>query len=264
MFSMDDPQRLQGFGFKFGRGGPHAARSMMLPELKRLLAAVDAGAGCDSYRSAVIGDNILGKPTTKARQLTSRYLIDLYALNPETCLFRVFRQLWASGEEGRPVLTLLLALARDALFRVSVPVILDANVGTVVKREAMQEHYRQWSDGRFSVLSLEAIAQRVNGSWTQAGYLAGKVNKVRSKPVVTPVIVTFALFLGYLEGRLAQRLFSSDWVKVLALPEEQTIELTQAAAQRGLLVFRRTGGVMEVRFPDYLTRQEQEWLDEQA
>jgi hypothetical protein len=29
-------------------------------------------------------------------------------------------------------------------------------------------------------------------------------------------------------------------------------------------VFRRTGGVVEVRFPDYLTKQEQEWLSEQA
>ena len=81
---------------------------------------------------------------------------------------------------------------------------------------------------------------------------------------ITPANVAFALFLAYLEGRLAQRLFSSDWVKVLDLSEERLIELTQSAAQRGLLVFRRTGGVMEVRFPDYITTQEQEWLSEQA
>ena len=82
--------------------------------------------------------------------------------------------------------------------------------------------------------------------------------------MITPANVAFALFLAYLEGRLAQRLFSSDWVKVLDLSEERLIELTQSASQRGLLVFRRTGGVMEVRFPDYLTTQEQEWLSEQA
>ena len=82
--------------------------------------------------------------------------------------------------------------------------------------------------------------------------------------MITPTTVAFALFLGYLEGRLAQRLFTSDWIRVLDTPQERLIELTQAAAQRGLLVFRRTGGVMEVRFPDYLTEQQQEWLSEQA
>lgn len=76
--------------------------------------------------------------------------------------------------------------------------------------------------------------------------------------MIRPANVTFALFLGHLEGHLARRLFSSDWVRALDLPEERLIELTQAAAQRGLLVFRRTGAVMEVRFPDYLTEQEQE------
>lgn len=110
----------------------------------------------------------------------------------------------------------------------------------------------------------EAIAQRVNGTWTQAGYLNGRAKKVRSQPLITPVNVTFALFISALEGRIAQRLFSSDWVRVLDAPEERLIELTQSAAQRGLLVFRRTGGVIEVRFPDYLTAQEQEWLSEQA
>jgi hypothetical protein len=128
----------------------------------------------------------------------------------------------------------------------------------------MAEHFKEWGNGRFSAASLEAMAQRVNGTWTQAGYLTGHVKKIRSRPVITPENVTFALFLGFLEGRLAQRLFSSDWARVLDLPEERLIERTQAAAQRGLLVFRRTGPVMELRFPDYLTEQEQEWLSEQA
>ena len=128
----------------------------------------------------------------------------------------------------------------------------------------MEKLFGEWSENRLSAASMKAIAQRVNGTWTQAGYLTGRVKKIRAAATITPANVTFALFLAYLEGRLAQRLFSSDWVRVLDLPEERLIELTQSAAQRGLLVFRRTGGVMEVRFPDYLTKQEQEWLSEQA
>jgi hypothetical protein len=42
------------------------------------------------------------------------------------------------------------------------------------------------------------------------------------------------------------------------------MELARAAAERGLLVLRRTGDVMEIRFPGLLTDQEQEWLSEQA
>ncbi len=157
-----------------------------------------------------------------------------------------------------------MALARDNLIRLSAPVILGAPQGAQVTRGEMEQRFIDWSEGRLSAASVVAIAQRVNGSWTQAGYLKGHVTKIRSAPVVTPVNVAFALFLGYLDGRLARRLFASDWIRVLDLPEERLIELTQAAAQRGLLVFRRTGNVMEVRFPDYLTEKEQEWLSEQA
>jgi hypothetical protein len=157
-----------------------------------------------------------------------------------------------------------MALARDALLRISAPLILEARPGVHVSRDQMAERFAAWGEGRFSATSVEAIAQRVNGTWTQAGYLTGRVKKVRTQPGITPVNVAFALFLAYLEGRLAQRLLTSDWVRVLDLPEERLIELTQAAALCGLLVFRRTGAVMEVRFPNYLTEQERELLNEQA
>jgi hypothetical protein len=237
---------------------------MMLPELWRLLDAVPASAGRGDYRFAVVDGNVLDKPTTRARKLTFEHLCDLYALDPDVCLYRVFRQLWAADPESRPVLALTLALARDMLLRVSAPLILAASPGDRMTRTRMGEEYRAWSEGRFSEKSVEAIAQRVNGTWTQAGYLAGKVNKVRREPIVAPANVCFALFLAHLDGRLAQRLFSSGWVRVLDLPEDRLMELARAAAERGLLVLRRTGDVMEIRFPGLLTDQEQEWLNEQA
>jgi len=236
----------------------------MLQEIQRLLDVVGATALRPDYRSAVVDNNVLDKPTTKARKLTYEHLCDLYSLDPDVCLFHLFRQLWYSDEEARPVLALQIALARDALLRVSAPVILGAKSGDQVTRDRMEKLFGEWSEGRLSAASVKAIAQRVNGTWTQAGYLTGRVKKIRNAATITPANVTFALFLAHLEGLVAQRLFSSDWVRVLDLPEERLIELTQSAAQRGLLVFRRTGGVMEVRFPDYLTKQEQEWLSEQA
>ncbi|NCA89502.1 MAG: hypothetical protein EOM92_11500 [Gammaproteobacteria bacterium] len=264
MFATEHPEALVRFGFKFGRGGAHAARTLMLAELRRLLQVTPDEAQRLDYRTAVVENNALDKPTLKARKLSFEHLRDLYALDPNLCLFRVLRRLWRTEPQSQPVLALSMALARDNLLRLSAPVILDAPQGAQVTRGEMEQRFIDWSEGRLSAASVVAIAQRVNGTWTQAGYLKGHVTKVRSAPVVTPVNVAFALFLGYLDGRLARRLFSSAWVRVLDLPEERLIELTQAAAQRGLLVFRRTGAVMEVRFPDYLTEKEQEWLSEQA
>lgn len=264
MFATEHAEALLRFGFKFGRGGVHAARTMMLPELQRLLEALPEDAERADYRAAVVETNVLDKPSLKARKLGFEHLCGLYVLDPNVCLFRVLRRLWQSDVPGQPVLALSMALARDALLRISAPLILEARPGVRVCRDQMAERFAAWGEGRFSATSVEAIAQRVNGTWTQAGYLAGRVKKVRAQPVIAPVNLAFALFLAYLDGRVAQRLFTSDWVRVLDLPQERLIELTQAAAQRGLLVFRRTGAVMEVRFPGYLTEQEQEWLNEQA
>ena len=82
--------------------------------------------------------------------------------------------------------------------------------------------------------------------------------------MVTPTIVTYALFLAYLEGARAQRLFESSWVRVLDLSKDKIHDLTVAASQRGWLDYRRAGEVIDIRFPDLLTSQEEELLREQA
>jgi hypothetical protein len=65
------------------------------------------------------------------------------------------------------------------------------------------------------------------------------------------------LFLGYLEGRTGQRLFSSDWTSLTGLPPEDLDASANAASHRGLLVFMNAGGVKEVRFPGYLSPEEE-------
>jgi hypothetical protein len=255
---------LSRFGFKTGKGGAHAARTMMLPELRRLLSSMGSDSNKGAYRAALVDGNALDKPTVKARKLTWKHLSDLYALDGDVCLFRVLRRLWDAEAAAQPVLALQLALARDTLLRASVPLVLAAKLGDPVTREEMESLFDRWSGGRLSARSVEGIARRVNATWTQAGYLRGRVRKVRSVPTITPVNVTYALFQAWLTGRSGRRLYGSDGVRILDLPEDRLIELTQAAAQRGLLVFRRTGDVMEVRFPGYLTPQEEEWRREQA
>ncbi len=42
-----------------------------------------------------------------------------------------------------------------------------------------------------------------------------KVNKIRSKPIVSPVVVTYALVLGYLSGSRGKMLLDTIWTKIL-------------------------------------------------
>jgi hypothetical protein len=50
------------FGFSEAFGGGHAARSMMLPEMRALVQAMPGVAGKDDIIRAVIDDNVLEKP----------------------------------------------------------------------------------------------------------------------------------------------------------------------------------------------------------
>ena len=65
------------------------------------------------------------------------------------------------------------------------------------------------------------------------------------------------LFLGYLSGRTGQRLFSSTWTSLLGDSPEELEVLATIASHRGLLVFMNAGGVKEIRFPGYLTPEEE-------
>jgi len=53
---------------------------------------------------------------------------------------------------------------------------------------------------RFRPTTLHSTAQNLASSWTQAGFLVGKIKKSRSRPVVTPVVAAFACVLGCLWG----------------------------------------------------------------
>ncbi len=254
--------RLTGFGFRLGRGGAHQSRTMMLDELQNLLHAAPDNATKADYSALMVDANLLAKGTSKARQLTAKHLVELYGLDDRLCLFRVFRHLWQQDVQARPVLALTLALARDPLLHLSRPLMLAKQPGDSLDRREVEEMLDQTDPGRFSAASLKSFAQNINGSWTQAGFLQGRVRKVRSAPTVTPTNLAYALFVGHLEGLRAQRLFSSDWARLLSSSQEELVAMAQTASRRGLMVFMNAGGVMEVRFPGYLIPEEEGWLHE--
>ena len=255
-------QLLTKLGFRFGASGPHGARTMMLDDLRVIFSHVPADDARADYSQAVCTDNILGKPTKKSRELALRHLTTLYGLDTQLPLFRALRRLWSVDVAAQPGLALSAALARDPLLRGTQAFILSKQPGVLVTREDLERCLAADHQDRFSPASLKSFAQNVNGSWTSAGFLSGRIRKTRSIPVVTPVNVAFCLFLGHLEGLSGQRLFTSPWMNLLPGSPGELEALANSAFHRGLLVFLNAGGIKEVRFPDYLTQEEEKMCQE--
>lgn len=248
---------LKSLGFKFGQNGVHAARTMMLADLRKLLQHAPSSSTRQEYGNWIVDENLLGKPSSKARELAFRHLSDLYELDLSNPLFRMLLQLWHLNEAAQPMLACLVAQARDPLLRKSRDLVVSKQVGEALRREEMEAMLEKEFPERFSSASLKSFSQNVNGTWTDAGYLAGRKRKHRSTPVLTPEVLTLALFLGYLEGRTGTRLFSSTWISLLPGSIDELESIVKLASDRGLLVFMNAGGVKEVRFPGALTKEEE-------
>lgn len=245
---MERLPHLTQIGFKFGKNGAHAARSMMIQELTQLLMSLPEQASLDEYRAKIIDANLLHKSSENARKLTFRHMVDLYGLSPQVPLFKIFRQLWDLSEESQPLLALQLAVARDPLLRGSAEVILSLEPGELLHRETMESHLAKDDPDRFSPASLKSFSQNLNGTWTQAGYLTGKAKKYRSEPKVTYVNLVFALVLAHYHELSGIRLFNSFWCKLLLKSHTDLYELAHRATLRGLIHFKQASEVIEVSF----------------
>jgi len=259
---MSSLEAQQTLGFKFGRNGVHASRTMMFSEISELFYGRGIDASLSEYQQDVEQFNVLHKPTEKARKLTWRHLVDLYGMDCSIPLFRVFRRLWESDEPARTLLACQMGLARDPLLRLSMAKILALEPGELLPRVNMEQEFAEKCPDRFSAATLKSIAQNVNGTWTNAGYLEGRSKKFRRDPDVRPVNVAFALFLGFLQGATGNRLFATEWTKVLGCRQERLLELARLASFSGLMTFKHSSEVVEVTFPGYLNKQEESLLRE--
>ena len=164
----------ESLGFRSGASSAHTSRTMMLAELTLVLNGVDPKAPAEGYRSAIIDDNILGKPTRTTRQRSAKRLTELYALDPACTLFRLLRHFWPADPSSQPMLAFLLASARDTLLREATPFVLGVKLGEIVTADAIGEHLNQKYPTRFRPTTLHSTAQNLASSWTQAGYLPAR------------------------------------------------------------------------------------------
>lgn len=248
----------ESLGFRVGSMSAHTSRTAMMQELALLLAHVPANSPPEAYATAIIEENILGKPTRTTRQRSSRRLVELYSLDPGVTLFRLLRHFWPADSAGQPMLALLIAAARDPLLREATPLVLAARAGESVNATGIAEQLDRQYPGRFRPTTLHSTAQNLASSWTQAGYLRGKVKKIRTKPVVTPVVMTLALLLGHLCGIRGKLLLDCFWTRLLDQTPAELTGLAQEASKQGWLRYKGVGAVVEITFPGLLRPNEEQ------
>ena len=234
----------------------------MLDELSHLLAAVPDGGSRETYMAAVIEENCLGKRTAATRKLSLQRLTELYALDARVVLFRVLRELWGQHQSSRPLLALLLVLARDPLLRATARAIVDTPYGHEFARQSMKDCLSQVVEDRLSEATLDKVVRNACSSWTQSGHLKGRGRKIRQRVEATPAATMYALLMGFAVGRRGRLLFETPWASILDTNPDELIDIAVDAKRLRLLDLKRSGSMIDVSFPALFTEKEQEWIHE--
>jgi hypothetical protein len=227
--------RLVDLGFRFGDKGTHTSRTMMLEELRLVFEVCPINAKRDTYAEAILGDNCLSKRTVATRKSSLQRLRELYGLDLNILLFRALRRYWELEEKRRPLLALLTALARDPLLRLTAAPILRMRPGEVLAQQQLTDAIRTGVHGRLKDNTLGKVVRMTASSWTQSGHLHGRRRKIRQHVRPTPVVTTYALWLGYILGMRGMGLFESFWAEVLDVPAGDLISQAMDARRLGLL-----------------------------
>ena len=249
------------WGFRSGERGTHTSRTIMLDELSLLLAAVPgAAASRRDYAEAVLDSNCLGKRTAATRKLSLQRLTELYGLDTRLLLFRMLKGLWERHEAGRPLLALLLALARDPLLRASARPVAATPFGHEFGRQAMKDALSETVEGRLNDATLGKVVRNAASSWTQSGHLRGRGRKIRQRVEPPPAAVAYALLLGFALGYRGRLLFETPWAAVLDAPPGELVGVAGEARRLGLVDLKQSGRLIDVSFPGTFTEREREWV----
>ena len=254
------PGQAARWGVRSGNRGTHTSRTIMLHELSHLLDAVPGAQVRDDYANAVMVHNCLGKRTAATRKLSLQRLTELYALDPQVILFRVLRDLWARNETSRPLLALLLALARDPLLRATATAVVRTPYGSEFSRQSIKDALNNAVGDRLNEATLDKVVRNTSSSWTQSGHFRGRGRKTRQRVEATPAATTFALLLGFAVGRRGRLLFETPWTAILDLDPDDLIDMAVDTKRLGLLVLKQSGLMIDVSFPALFTDKERELI----
>jgi hypothetical protein len=251
--------RRKRLGFLDGDRGAHSHATLMVRDLDAIFAATVPTAAPADYARIVVDENVLGKRTAAARKHTLHNLVNLYAMDPTVPVFRIFRSLWAQEPEGRPLLALLCAVARDPLLRASAEAVLDAPLGKPLASATLAATVTR----QMTPATKGAVGTRVLSSWAQAGFLDTARKRNRVHPRATPAVAAYALVLGFMEGSRGSLLLTTTWTRLLDCPADEVLAFVRQAARRGWVEYRAAGDVMDLRVEAMFTDDERGWCDGQ-
>lgn len=80
-------------GFRDEDRGTHTSRTIMLAELRHMLSSAPPTTTKEGYWHSIVEENVLGKRTGSTRRVSAQRLSELYGLDVNVALFRVFRSL---------------------------------------------------------------------------------------------------------------------------------------------------------------------------
>lgn len=238
-------REAEAIGFRFGAKGTHTSRTIMLEELTRVLQATVPNARRADYATAIIEGNCLSKPTASTRRLSNQRLGELYGLDPTIPLFRVLRRLWDVGADGRSLLALLAAIARDPLLAATCPAIVALPANAELQRNALKGALQAAVGERLNDSTLEKVCRNAASTWAQSGHLEGRTFKKRRTVLPSPAAVAYAIYLAYAAGYRGAEVFSSAWLRVLDCDPSRARQLALDAKRLGLLDLRMAGDVVE-------------------
>jgi hypothetical protein len=224
---------------------------MMLKELSLLLQAVDSpNAQKDEYLKAIIDDNCLSKNSGSTKKISSSHLTNMYMLDDRIPIFKALRYFWQRDKAGQPLLAFLCLYSRDYLIQDVADAILSKQEGTQLFEEYVIELLSKRRPNTFSKATLSSSDRNILSTFTQAGYVKGKMNKTRSHAQPTSGSAAYALFLGYLSGSRGETLFSSEFAKLLDCGRERVVDLAESASRSGWLSFKHIEDIYEITFPN--------------
>ena len=219
----------------------------MLSELRSILAHTGFDSDREAYKRGVVDDNCLSKPTAATRRLSFQRLSELYALDPQTLLFRLLRRLWCVDENSQPHLAILVALGRDPLLRSSARAVLDLKVGEEFSRSTTEAALRISTEGRLNDRVLAKVVRNCASSWAQAGHLQGRTFKHRQRVNAHFASVAMALSVGFAAGFRGESLFGSPWIRVLDADPSTARNLALEAKRAGILDLRISDKIVDLQ-----------------
>lgn len=198
---------LSEMGAKLDGGGPHQSKTMMLTDLATVLAA-----GAEARAElAIIDENLLGKPSTRARGAAAYRLRQLYGVSdPAPSVCRALFALWRRDVAGRPMLALLCALARDPSFRGGAAAVLDAKV---CRRHPLSFILLPRIVNAASSLTSGWIFRQSSPRWSAPGHPSPHASCWHLVKLSTPLPPTFATVAVQALVRRTYRHSRPRWMK---------------------------------------------------